>query len=576
MKAIIILILLFLTSCSVPVGILTKSHVIGTRVDELGTVIEQIEIHSHSLRNQVLIGPDGPQTLYGSIGDTFCRIDKEGNTRSIDFFNFQGERWFFEELLPLKEYGYWFGLIQVGELYYDRNRYAEDKVVIIFDSERILHRETIPGCLRLVTRGEEKHGDFRVVTPFWKPLRNDISSRDDLNWKISIENSEALFSTTSGILKFDLTSWNIINISEGFTPEIAEAEFERQIINYLSEKHEFFENTEKLFGLAFNAEFALDNGFPVTAKMYGEIMRQILSRYETRLEYFSRRWGESDRHALYMTLGRISMLDNDVESAELYLLKAGKTGCPRPLSAEGPDMRLANQLIETGNKQTVIEYLEGIKRCWQEKDNTSLWVTKFESGTLPDSESTAKKSSGYLGQFIHVVQSQDSMPILRVNKTYQTENDSGIAPLLTISDKFSGGSSGLKINDEPYDFYSSDDNNQFIKVGTNFGPSRYKFEFNVGENYLVYSSSSEYSFLRTTFISVPEKEGDVPILLYILIDNYDLGSKYRTIKVIFHQKDEISGASLNWRDISLLTDFQINYINKFISAAKSAFTLHVY
>lgn len=84
-------------------------------------------------------------------------------------------------------------------------------------------------------------------------------------------------------------------------------------------------------------------------------------------------------------LGRIANRRGDVEQAGDRLLKAGATiGSPN-LNSFGPDFTLASELLEKGEKETVIEYLKLCKNFWKE-DILDRWIEMIEADIEPDFE----------------------------------------------------------------------------------------------------------------------------------------------------------------------------------------------
>ena len=61
-------------------------------------------------------------------------------------------------------------------------------------------------------------------------------------------------------------------------------------------------------------------------------------------------------HVGNLVLGRVALASSDIASAKAYLLESGKTiGSPQ-LNSFGPNMTLAKELIEKGEREVVLEY----------------------------------------------------------------------------------------------------------------------------------------------------------------------------------------------------------------------------
>lgn len=86
-----------------------------------------------------------------------------------------------------------------------------------------------------------------------------------------------------------------------------------------------------------------------------------------------------------LVLGRIALLDGDLEEAGSRLLAAGRTEGSATLKSFGPDMALAKALLERGEKQTVVRYLELCLDFWESgQDTLRDWIALVEGGRTPD------------------------------------------------------------------------------------------------------------------------------------------------------------------------------------------------
>jgi len=89
-------------------------------------------------------------------------------------------------------------------------------------------------------------------------------------------------------------------------------------------------------------------------------------------------------HQGNLVLGRIALKKGDVNTAKSDLLAAGKTPGGGTLDSFGPNMALASELLERGEKQTVIEYLELCKSFWSYgTKKLQGWIDTIRSGGMP-------------------------------------------------------------------------------------------------------------------------------------------------------------------------------------------------
>ncbi|HLH30707.1 MAG TPA: hypothetical protein VKY31_05860, partial [Terriglobia bacterium] len=73
-------------------------------------------------------------------------------------------------------------------------------------------------------------------------------------------------------------------------------------------------------------------------------------------------------------LGRIALRSGDLESSKQYLLASAGQGAARDISVSGPTLILAKELLEHGERDAVVEYLEKCAGLWPRgQDALQLW-----------------------------------------------------------------------------------------------------------------------------------------------------------------------------------------------------------
>ncbi len=91
----------------------------------------------------------------------------------------------------------------------------------------------------------------------------------------------------------------------------------------------------------------------------------------------------SHLHRGNIILGRVALVEDDVERAKYHLLEAAKvSGSPR-LGSFGPNMRLAADLLQRGEKDIVLAYFELCANFWP-SDKLKDWAALVEAGRTPD------------------------------------------------------------------------------------------------------------------------------------------------------------------------------------------------
>ena len=125
------------------------------------------------------------------------------------------------------------------------------------------------------------------------------------------------------------------------------------------------------------AEAAFCSQEPAKAKRYGKEL--LNSAMEQRTDWS---FGNAVHHG-NLILGRIALREGDVEAAEQYLVRAGKTVGSRRLNSYGPEMRLAWDLLKAGRSAAVLEYLELCKSFWKDS-KLDTWIEDVKEGQMPN------------------------------------------------------------------------------------------------------------------------------------------------------------------------------------------------
>ena len=104
----------------------------------------------------------------------------------------------------------------------------------------------------------------------------------------------------------------------------------------------------------------------------------------TMLEEAPSGWDEGNQlHHGNLILGRIALLEDDVEQAKHHLLEAGKVSGSPQLGSFGPNMRLAADLLDRGERDVVLEYLELCSNFWP-RGELEDWAALVQAGRIPD------------------------------------------------------------------------------------------------------------------------------------------------------------------------------------------------
>jgi hypothetical protein len=103
-------------------------------------------------------------------------------------------------------------------------------------------------------------------------------------------------------------------------------------------------------------------------------------------EQFSADWYYGNAvHYGHLVLGEVALARGDRSGAATELLAAGHTRGSPQLNSFGPNMRLAKALLQTGERASVLEYLQSCESFWA-MGHRQLhdWAELVRTGGIPD------------------------------------------------------------------------------------------------------------------------------------------------------------------------------------------------
>jgi hypothetical protein len=87
----------------------------------------------------------------------------------------------------------------------------------------------------------------------------------------------------------------------------------------------------------------------------------------------------------HLVLGRIALDDGRIEEAKRHLLAAGKSKGSPVLGSFGPNMSLAKDLLDKGEQEAVLQYLELCRKFWGSGGGKlDEWIKDIHEGRVPD------------------------------------------------------------------------------------------------------------------------------------------------------------------------------------------------
>ena len=130
------------------------------------------------------------------------------------------------------------------------------------------------------------------------------------------------------------------------------------------------------YGLVSAAFFA---GETEKAKAYGTNLLKSVNKEEESWNY------GNAIHRANVLLGHIALRENRIDQAARHLLEGGKTPGSPQLNSFGPDMSLAKALLEKGQRETVVQYLDLCASFWKmDKGRLAKWKQAIQAGQAPD------------------------------------------------------------------------------------------------------------------------------------------------------------------------------------------------
>jgi tetratricopeptide (TPR) repeat protein len=86
-----------------------------------------------------------------------------------------------------------------------------------------------------------------------------------------------------------------------------------------------------------------------------------------------------------LVLGRIAVQEGRIEDAKRHLQEAGKSPGSPQMNSFGPNMSLAKDLVEKGERDVVVEYFELCRKFWRmDRGRLDQWSQEVKSGKVPD------------------------------------------------------------------------------------------------------------------------------------------------------------------------------------------------
>jgi len=123
----------------------------------------------------------------------------------------------------------------------------------------------------------------------------------------------------------------------------------------------------------------VDNGSLEKAETFAHETLKIAEMYKDDWNY------GNAIHKGHLTLGRVALRKGEIEEAKRQLLLAGKTPGSPQLDSFGPNMVLAQELLDKGENDVVLKYLDFCKEFWDfHSEKLRKWQEQIAKGEKPN------------------------------------------------------------------------------------------------------------------------------------------------------------------------------------------------
>lgn len=114
--------------------------------------------------------------------------------------------------------------------------------------------------------------------------------------------------------------------------------------------------------------------------------RRCAEELQTLLAKYPEDWNYGNAvQDVHIVLGRLALRAGKTDEAKTHLLEAGKSPGSPQMNSFGPNMTLARDLIERGEKEVVLQYFDLCAKFWKmDLGKLGAWRAQVEKGEKPD------------------------------------------------------------------------------------------------------------------------------------------------------------------------------------------------
>ena len=136
---------------------------------------------------------------------------------------------------------------------------------------------------------------------------------------------------------------------------------------------------ERFYALGDAAKESFNDDRIEDARKYAQELSTLLPRYKNNWNY-----GNAVQDA-NLVLGRIAVQEGHIEYAKWFLIEAGKSPGSPQMNSFGPNMSLAKDLLEQGERDSVLQYFELCRTFWEmDRGRLDKWTQEVKIGQIPN------------------------------------------------------------------------------------------------------------------------------------------------------------------------------------------------
>lgn len=136
---------------------------------------------------------------------------------------------------------------------------------------------------------------------------------------------------------------------------------------------------DKFYALDDAAKESFEVGKIEDARKYAKDLLALAPKYRSDWNY-----GNAIQDG-NLVLGRIAVKEGKTEEAKQYLIEAGKSPGSPQMNSFGPNMSLAKDLLEKGERDVVLQYFDLCRKFWEMgHDQLDQWTKEVKAGAMPD------------------------------------------------------------------------------------------------------------------------------------------------------------------------------------------------